>query len=127
KDKPLSNRSIRSKPRVNGTGLKPLVAEHTDDEDEEFHPKTEPIINTLRTSHASPTLLTTKTRLQSNDAQMTTTTTVETNDFKMLTTSVETMRTAMLQAYLNLHERFTKTTELQTSAMAALWKMVSNI
>ncbi|CAF5163412.1 unnamed protein product, partial [Rotaria magnacalcarata] len=24
--------------------------------------------------------------------------------------------------YLNLHERFTKTTELQTSALAALWK-----
>jgi hypothetical protein len=25
---------------------------------------------------------------------------------------------------LDLHERFTKTTELQTSALAALWKMV---
>ncbi|CAF3940857.1 unnamed protein product, partial [Rotaria magnacalcarata] len=43
-------------------------------------------------------------------------------EIQRLTESVETMRTSILQAYLNLHERFTKTTELQTSALAALWK-----
>ncbi|CAF5015614.1 unnamed protein product, partial [Rotaria sp. Silwood1] len=43
-------------------------------------------------------------------------------ELRRLTTSVETMRTSILQAYLNLHERFTKTTELQTSALAILWK-----
>lgn len=59
-----------------------------------------------------------------------------------LTTSVETMRTSVLQAYvsagfsngssswirlyryLDLHEKFAKTTELQTSALTALWKRV---
>ncbi|CAF5215729.1 unnamed protein product, partial [Rotaria magnacalcarata] len=40
-------------------------------------------------------------------------------EIQRLTESVETMRTSILQAYLNLHERFTKTTELQTSALAA--------
>ncbi|CAF3725298.1 unnamed protein product [Rotaria sp. Silwood1] len=43
-------------------------------------------------------------------------------ELRRLTTSVETMRTSILKAYLNLHERFTKTTELQTSALAVLWK-----
>ncbi|CAF3094377.1 unnamed protein product [Rotaria sp. Silwood2] len=46
------------------------------------------------------------------------------NELKKLTTSIETMRTSVLQAYLDLHERFTKTTELQTSALASLWKML---
>ena len=63
-------------------------------------------------------------------------------DLQRLTASVETMRTSVLQAYvvenlfhqfvrsiyicryLDLHERFTKTTELQTSALTALWKKV---
>ncbi|CAF1606036.1 unnamed protein product [Rotaria magnacalcarata] len=44
-------------------------------------------------------------------------------ELKKLTTSIETMRTSVLQAYLDLHERFTKTTELQTSALTSLWKM----
>ncbi|CAF3743149.1 unnamed protein product [Rotaria sp. Silwood1] len=44
-------------------------------------------------------------------------------ELKKLTASMETMRTSVLQAYLDLHERFTKTTELQTSALATLWKM----
>jgi hypothetical protein len=64
------------------------------------------------------------------------------DEVKKLTTSVETIRTSVLRAYdhlivlseinyylnryLDLHERFTKTTELQTSALAALWKMVKN-
>ncbi|CAF0769438.1 unnamed protein product [Rotaria sordida] len=43
-------------------------------------------------------------------------------ELKRLTASVETMRTSVLQAYINLHERFTKTTELQTSALTALWR-----
>ncbi|UJR31386.1 hypothetical protein I4U23_018880 [Adineta vaga] len=45
-----------------------------------------------------------------------------TSDIDKLTTSVETMRTSILHAYMDLHERFTKTTELQTSAISALWK-----
>ncbi|CAF1011016.1 unnamed protein product [Rotaria sordida] len=44
-------------------------------------------------------------------------------ELKKLTTPIETIRTSVLQAYLDLHERFTKTTELQTSALAVLWKM----
>lgn len=63
-------------------------------------------------------------------------------ELQKLTSSVETMRASVLQAYvsliylsnreknlfsryLDLHERFTKTTELQTSALTALWKRVS--
>jgi hypothetical protein len=61
-------------------------------------------------------------------------------ELQRLTASVETMRTSILQAYvllkklfickfffyryLDLHEKFTKTTELQTSALTALWKRV---
>jgi hypothetical protein len=63
-------------------------------------------------------------------------------ELQRLTESIETMRTSILQAYvsknvklfykifkhfyryLDLHEKFTKTTELQTSALTALWKQV---
>ncbi|CAF0920908.1 unnamed protein product [Adineta ricciae] len=45
-----------------------------------------------------------------------------TTDLEKLTTSVETVRTSILLAYIDLHERFTKATELQTSALSALWK-----
>ncbi|CAF0823061.1 unnamed protein product [Adineta steineri] len=70
----------------------------------------------------------TDNELQSKSAPINTmlltqsTTMNNTTDLDKLTTSVETMRTSILQAYLDLHERFTKTTELQTSALSTLWK-----
>ncbi|CAF4506209.1 unnamed protein product, partial [Rotaria sp. Silwood2] len=76
--------------------------EHMDDEDDdELHLKSAPIDGMLSTQSIT----------MSNSAEL-----------QRLTASVETMRTSLLQTYLNLHERFTKTTELQTSALTALWK-----
>ncbi|CAF0982923.1 unnamed protein product [Adineta ricciae] len=59
---------------------------------------------------------------QLSATQHTTTMRTNTTEITKLTTSIESVRSSVLQAYLNLHERFTKTTELQTSALAALWK-----
>ncbi|CAF3723713.1 unnamed protein product [Adineta steineri] len=75
----------------------------TDDDDDELQLKSAPVNALLST-------------------QNTTANRENTNDLRKLTTSIETVRTSVLQAYLNLHERFTKTTELQTSALTTLWK-----
>ncbi|CAF4267417.1 unnamed protein product [Rotaria socialis] len=72
-----------------------------DDDDDEIQLKSAPVIGMLSTQSIT----------MNNNVEI-----------QRLTESVETMRTSILQAYLNLHERFTKTTELQTSALAALWK-----
>ncbi|UJR15290.1 hypothetical protein I4U23_002243 [Adineta vaga] len=76
---------------------------HDDGDENELQLKSAPINPLLSTQNP--------TTIRENTAELT-----------KLTTSIESVRTSVLQAYLNLHERFTKTTELQTSALATLWK-----